>query len=59
MATQILNIEKAHLVRKYEKVQRNDPCPCGSGKKYKNCCIRADIKYMTIKPAEGKTNNKF
>jgi len=20
------------------KLQRNDPCPCGSGKKYKNCC---------------------
>lgn len=25
-------------VRKEEKVGRNDPCPCGSGKKYKNCC---------------------
>ena len=23
-----------------EKVRRNDPCPCGSGKKYKNCCLR-------------------
>ena len=22
-----------------EKVGRNDPCPCGSGKKYKNCCL--------------------
>ena len=21
-----------------EQVGRNDPCPCGSGKKYKNCC---------------------
>lgn len=21
-----------------QKVGRNDPCPCGSGKKYKNCC---------------------
>ncbi|MHB1319204.1 MAG: SEC-C metal-binding domain-containing protein, partial [Anaerolineae bacterium] len=21
---------------------RNDPCPCGSGKKYKNCCMRKD-----------------
>ncbi|HBC79203.1 MAG TPA: hypothetical protein DCZ51_11275, partial [Bacteroidales bacterium] len=19
--------------------ERNDPCPCGSGKKFKNCCI--------------------
>ncbi|MFN4257811.1 MAG: preprotein translocase subunit SecA [Gemmataceae bacterium] len=23
-----------------ERVGRNDPCPCGSGKKYKNCCMR-------------------
>jgi len=23
-----------------EKVGRNDPCPCGSGKKYKRCCLR-------------------
>ena len=26
--------------RTEEKVGRNDPCPCGSGKKYKNCCGR-------------------
>ena len=26
--------------RKAPKVGRNDPCPCGSGKKYKNCCGR-------------------
>lgn len=25
---------------KMEKVGRNDPCPCGSGKKYKQCCLR-------------------
>ena len=24
--------------RETPKVGRNDPCPCGSGKKYKNCC---------------------
>jgi uncharacterized protein len=23
-----------------EKIGRNDPCPCGSGKKYKNCCLQ-------------------
>src|SRR5207244_424145 len=22
-----------------EKIGRNDPCPCGSGKKYKHCCL--------------------
>ncbi len=30
---------KKQPVRKTVKVGRNDPCPCGSGKKYKNCCI--------------------
>ena len=25
-------------IRKDAKISRNDPCPCGSGKKYKNCC---------------------
>ena len=28
------------IVRSTPKVGRNDPCPCGSGKKYKNCCGR-------------------
>ncbi len=28
----------APIVRKQQKVGRNDPCPCGSGKKYKACC---------------------
>ncbi len=26
--------------RKSDKISRNDPCPCGSGKKYKHCCGR-------------------
>ena len=33
-------VEKKPYVRKGAKVGRNDPCPCGSGKKYKNCCGR-------------------
>ena len=28
---------------KENKTGRNDPCPCGSGKKYKNCCIDKDL----------------
>lgn len=28
--------------RNAPKIGRNDPCPCGSGKKYKKCCLRAD-----------------
>jgi hypothetical protein len=27
------------IVRDYGRVGRNDPCPCGSGKKYKKCCL--------------------
>ena len=30
--------EKGRTVRKGKKVGPNDPCPCGSGKKYKKCC---------------------
>jgi SEC-C motif-containing protein len=29
---------KPETVRKEQTVGRNDPCPCGSGKKYKKCC---------------------
>ena len=28
------------IVRDQPKIGRNDPCPCGSGKKYKKCCLR-------------------
>ena len=30
------------VVNTEKKVGRNDPCPCGSGKKYKNCCGRGE-----------------
>ncbi len=32
----LLNPQKTRLAEK--KVGRNEPCPCGSGKKYKKCC---------------------
>ena len=31
---------KKTIVNQEPKIGRNDPCPCGSGKKYKNCCGR-------------------
>ena len=31
--------QKAQPIRVDKKVGRNDPCPCGSGKKYKKCCF--------------------
>ena len=36
--------EKPQPVHVEKKVGRNDPCPCGSGKKYKNCCGRFDAQ---------------
>ncbi len=36
-------VKKKPIVhKKNEKVGRNDPCPCGSGKKYKKCCGRTE-----------------
>ena len=35
--SQAANPANATVVRTYPKVGRNDPCPCGSGKKYKHC----------------------
>jgi len=32
------HISPRTIVRSMPKVGRNDPCPCGSGKKYKQCC---------------------
>jgi len=46
------------------KVGRNDPCPCGSGKKYKKCCMLKDEKRIqsdesenTAAPSEDKKLN--
>lgn len=40
--TKVFEITKAFkrskIVVKGERIGRNDPCPCGSGKKYKKCC---------------------
>ena len=30
--------KQSPFMRTGQKIGRNDPCPCGSGKKYKNCC---------------------
>ena len=34
------NQKASGTVRNEQKIYPNDPCPCGSGKKYKNCCGR-------------------
>ena len=48
-----------------EKIGRNDPCPCGSGKKYKKCCFgkldRNNNIYLNSKPILSilKDNNEL
>ena len=38
---ELIHSQKAsHTIVKPKKIGRNDPCPCGSGKKYKQCCGR-------------------
>jgi SWIM/SEC-C metal-binding protein len=34
------NSDITTIVHETPKVGRNDPCPCGSGKKYKKCCMQ-------------------
>ena len=38
----ILRDNDKNPANNHKKVGRNDPCPCGSGKKYKKCCMRKD-----------------
>lgn len=42
--------KQKQLVKEY-KVGRNDKCPCGSGKKYKHCCLKSGVyeNYITTK----------
>lgn len=41
---------KQQPVKKAKKVGRNDPCPCGSGKKYKKCCYDKDQREDSVAP---------
>jgi len=38
-----LGVDAPETRRNVSKVGRNDPCPCGSGKKYKKCCGGATV----------------
>jgi hypothetical protein len=44
----LLHDEVETYVRATPKVGRNDPCPCGSGKKYKKCCLGKDADDSSI-----------
>ena len=52
--------EEARLFAFANSLRRNDPCPCGSGQKYKKCCYQADweppappVEMEGAQPAEG------
>ena len=38
------------------RVSRNDPCPCGSGKKYKHCCLRKEVESRPSRPTPSITD---
>lgn len=38
-----------------QKIGRNNPCPCGSGKKYKKCCISKELTEQLLSTKEVKT----
>jgi hypothetical protein len=42
------------LAQKHKKIGRNDPCPCGSGKKYKRCCMNSPRSETPIIRLEEK-----
>lgn len=54
---QVVKREKGRgveLRRDMPKVGRNDPCPCGSGKKYKQCHMRQDMAASQASAANGR-----
>ena len=38
-----VEIEPTPRQSREQRVRRNDPCPCGSGKKFKRCCLREPV----------------
>jgi hypothetical protein len=46
-------------VQKTKKIGRNEPCPCGSGKKYKKCCIVAERSSIPATPTITSVEDKY
>lgn len=40
-----------------KEIKRNDPCPCGSGKKYKKCCGSPKLSARKITLVQGGKNS--
>ena len=47
--------KKSGTVIKGKKIGRNDPCPCGSGKKYKYCCGKTHKKEFSRRDREAES----
>jgi type III protein arginine methyltransferase len=45
------------LAEKMNKIGRNDPCPCGSGKKYKSCCQSAEYRRTEVSTAQSRASS--
>jgi hypothetical protein len=55
-------LNKCHIIGEVmNKINRNDPCPCGSGKKYKKCCgvekSFAPNEFTSDMPMNGEPGN--
>lgn len=48
-----------HFVMTNKKVGRNEPCPCGSGRKYKKCCLEEGMFVMEETRTGPKLSNEF
>ena len=49
-------LKQTMLIDMKKKIGRNDPCPCGSGKKYKKCCLGRDGRAANKFPPEIEMN---
>jgi hypothetical protein len=48
-----------HYSSRAEKVGRNDPCPCGSGSKYKRCCLaKHEAERRASPPGESEADDE-
>lgn len=45
------DFNRSRIYHAPKKPGRNDPCPCGSGKKYKNCCMKKDQEAQRLSQA--------
>ena len=50
---------EANIMKEPFKVGRNDPCPCGSGKKYKKCCINKESNFYLISLTRDLVLNEY